>query len=103
MSAPCGEADATFVVGVNHETFDVNEHKVVSRPSCTTNCFVPMIKVLDDAFGVRRSLTTTRLHRLTRAWWTARTTTCAVPAPPPSTSCRRRPAPPGPPAWCSSR
>ena len=64
VSAPCGEADATFVVGVNHETFDVNEHKVVSNASCTTNCFVPMIKVLDDAFGVQKGLMNT-IHAYT--------------------------------------
>ena len=37
----------------------MNEHKVVSNASCTTNCFVPMIKVLDDAFGVQKGLMTT--------------------------------------------
>ena len=37
---------------VNHKTFDVKKHKVVSNASCTTNCFVPLVKVLDDAFGV---------------------------------------------------
>jgi len=40
------------VYGVNHETFDPAEHKVFSNASCTTNCFVPLVKVLDDAFGV---------------------------------------------------
>ena len=59
VSAPCAEADATFVVGVNEDTFDVASHKVVSNASCTTNCFVPMIKVLDDAFGVQKGLMTT--------------------------------------------
>ncbi len=59
VSAPCNEADATFVVGVNDDTFDPATHKVVSNASCTTNCFVPMIKVLDDAFGVEKGLMTT--------------------------------------------
>ncbi|WP_208027888.1 MULTISPECIES: type I glyceraldehyde-3-phosphate dehydrogenase [Rhabdothermincola] len=59
VSAPCTEADATFVVGVNDDTFDPANHKVVSNASCTTNCFVPMIKVLDDAFGVEKGLMTT--------------------------------------------
>jgi glyceraldehyde 3-phosphate dehydrogenase len=59
VSAPSSGADATFVVGVNDETFDPDAHKVVSNASCTTNCFVPMIKVLDDAFGVERGLMTT--------------------------------------------
>ncbi|MBU6330079.1 MAG: type I glyceraldehyde-3-phosphate dehydrogenase [Acidobacteria bacterium] len=59
ISAPATEADATFVVGVNDDTFDPAVHKVVSNASCTTNCFVPMIKVLDDAFGVEKGLMTT--------------------------------------------
>ena len=59
ISAPGKDADATFVVGVNDDTYDADAHKVVSNASCTTNCFVPMIKVLDDAFGVERGLMTT--------------------------------------------
>jgi glyceraldehyde 3-phosphate dehydrogenase len=59
VSAPSSGADATFVVGVNEDTFDPANHKVVSNASCTTNCFVPMIKVLDDNFGVERGLMTT--------------------------------------------
>ena len=59
ISAPGKDADATFVVGVNDDTFDADAHKVISNASCTTNCFVPMIKVLDDAFGVERGLMTT--------------------------------------------
>src|SRR5947208_5180014 len=59
ISAPATGADATFVVGVNDDTFDPAAHTVVSNASCTTNCFVPMIKVLDDAFGVERGLMTT--------------------------------------------
>jgi glyceraldehyde 3-phosphate dehydrogenase len=59
VSAPATNADATFVVGVNDDTFDPATHKVMSNASCTTNCFVPMIKVLDDAFGVEKGLMTT--------------------------------------------
>ncbi len=59
VSAPCSGADATFVVGVNDSDFDPAVHTVVSNASCTTNCFVPMVKVLDDAFGVQRGLMTT--------------------------------------------
>ena len=58
-SAPATNADATFVVGVNEDTFDAEAHKVVSNASCTTNCFVPLVKVLDDAVGVERGLMTT--------------------------------------------
>ena len=59
VSAPASGADATFVVGVNDDTFDPDAHKVVSNASCTTNCFVPLVKVLDDAFGVEQGLMTT--------------------------------------------
>jgi glyceraldehyde 3-phosphate dehydrogenase len=59
ISAPSGDADATFVVGVNDDDFDPEAHVVVSNASCTTNCFVPMVKVLDDAFGVVSGLMTT--------------------------------------------
>jgi glyceraldehyde 3-phosphate dehydrogenase len=59
ISAPGKDVDATFVVGVNDDTFDPSRHKIVSNASCTTNCFVPMVKVLDDAFGVERGLMTT--------------------------------------------
>src|SRR6478672_3514324 len=59
ISAPAAGVDATFVVGVNDQDFDPAKHLVVSNASCTTNCFVPMIKVLDDAFGVERGLMTT--------------------------------------------
>ncbi|MGH9300428.1 MAG: type I glyceraldehyde-3-phosphate dehydrogenase [Acidimicrobiales bacterium] len=59
ISAPATNVDATFVMGVNDDTFDPALHTVVSNASCTTNCFVPMVKVLDDAFGVRSGLMTT--------------------------------------------
>jgi len=59
VSAPSAGADATFVVGVNDDTFDPATHKVVSNASCTTNCFVPLVKVIDDAFGVEQGLMTT--------------------------------------------
>ena len=59
ISAPATDADATFVIGVNDDDFDPAKHSVVSNASCTTNCFVPMVKVLDDAFGVEQGLMTT--------------------------------------------
>jgi glyceraldehyde 3-phosphate dehydrogenase len=59
VSAPCTEADATFVYGVNHEDFRISKHKVISNASCTTNCFVPMVKVLDDSFGITQGMMTT--------------------------------------------
>ncbi|MGA0784812.1 MAG: type I glyceraldehyde-3-phosphate dehydrogenase [Ilumatobacteraceae bacterium] len=59
VSAPATGADATFVYGVNHTEFHAAKHKVVSNASCTTNCFVPLVKVLDDAFGVETGMMTT--------------------------------------------
>ena len=59
ISAPANDADATFVMGVNEQSYDPAAHRVVSNASCTTNCFVPMVKVLDDAFGVQTGLMTT--------------------------------------------
>jgi glyceraldehyde 3-phosphate dehydrogenase len=59
ISAPSGDADATFVIGVNDQDFDPGKHRVVSNASCTTNCFVPMVKVVDDAFEIVSGLMTT--------------------------------------------
>jgi glyceraldehyde 3-phosphate dehydrogenase len=64
ISAPATDVDATFVIGVNEDTYDAASHHVVSNASCTTNCFVPMVKVLDDAFGVTTGLMTT-IHAYT--------------------------------------
>ena len=64
VSAPCSEADATFVYGVNHKDFRISQHKVISNASCTTNCIVPLVKVLDDAFGVDQGMITT-IHAYT--------------------------------------
>jgi glyceraldehyde 3-phosphate dehydrogenase len=59
ISTASADADATFVMGVNQEDFDAAKDRVISNASCTTNCFVPMVKVLDDAFGVDAGLMTT--------------------------------------------
>jgi glyceraldehyde 3-phosphate dehydrogenase len=59
ISGPSGDADATFVIGVNDDEFDPATHLVVSNASCTTNCFVPMVKVVDDAFDIVSGLMTT--------------------------------------------
>ena len=45
VSAPCDNADATFVYGVNHKDFDKATHKVISNASCTTNCVAPNTKL----------------------------------------------------------
>ena len=64
VSAPATDVDATFVVGVNDSEFDPGKDFVVSNASCTTNCFVPMVKVLDDAFVVESGMMTT-VHAFT--------------------------------------
>jgi glyceraldehyde 3-phosphate dehydrogenase len=64
ISAPAADVDATFVIGVNDGEFDPAKDFVVSNASCTTNCFVPMVKVLDDAFGIESGMMTT-VHAMT--------------------------------------
>ena len=59
ISAPGKEVDATFVYGVNSDTYDPANHNVISAASCTTNCLAPMAKVLDDKFGIEKGLMTT--------------------------------------------
>jgi glyceraldehyde 3-phosphate dehydrogenase len=65
VSAPMKDpADGTFCMGVNHELYDNDTMHVVSNASCTTNCLAPMVKVLNDAFGVESGLMTT-IHSVT--------------------------------------
>jgi glyceraldehyde 3-phosphate dehydrogenase len=59
ISAPGKGVDATFVVGVNDKEYDPTRHHVVSNASCTTNCVAPMVKVLDDTFGIAQGYMTT--------------------------------------------
>jgi glyceraldehyde 3-phosphate dehydrogenase len=59
ISAPAKGADATFVYKVNHEDYDPAQHQVVSNASCTTNCIIPMVKVLQDNFGIESGFMTT--------------------------------------------
>jgi len=58
ISAPAKEDVPTFVIGVNDHLLTA-EHDIVSNASCTTNCAAPMVKVLDDAFGVEAGLLST--------------------------------------------
>jgi glyceraldehyde 3-phosphate dehydrogenase len=64
FSAPAADPDATFVMGVNENTYDPAKHHVLSNASCTTNCLAPLVKVLHDAFGVARGFMTT-IHSYT--------------------------------------
>jgi glyceraldehyde 3-phosphate dehydrogenase len=64
ISAPGKGADLTVVVGVNDGDYDPQVHDVISAASCTTNCVVPMAKVLQDSFGLQAGLMTT-IHAYT--------------------------------------
>src|ERR1700710_543752 len=63
VSAPCESADITVVYGVNHDKL-TRDHLIVSNASCTTNCLVPVAKVLNDAIGIERGMMTT-IHSYT--------------------------------------
>ena len=64
ISAPAKNEDATFVMGVNNNTYDPSKHHVVSNASCTTNCLAPIAKVLMDEFGIESGLMNT-IHSYT--------------------------------------
>ena len=64
ISAPAKQEDITVVYGVNHDKYDPAKHHVVSNASCTTNCLVPVVKVIRDAFGFERGFMTT-IHSYT--------------------------------------
>ncbi len=59
ISAPASNQDYTFVMGVNQDGYDPAGMQVVSNGSCTTNCLVPVVKVLHDSFGIERGMMTT--------------------------------------------
>jgi glyceraldehyde 3-phosphate dehydrogenase len=64
ISAPADGPDATFVLGVNDNTYEPAKHHVISNASCTTNCLAPVAKVLQDIFGIV-SGTMTTIHSYT--------------------------------------
>ncbi len=64
ISAPAKNEDITIVYGVNHTAFDPAKHFVISNASCTTNCLVPVVKVVRDNFGFVRGYMTT-IHSYT--------------------------------------
>ncbi len=101
ISAPAKDVDATFVVGVNEDSFDPARDFVVSNASCTTNCLAVLAKVLNDAFGMEQGFMTTvhaytgdqplvdAVHNDSRQVTGRRR----------SISCRQIRAPPGRPLW----
>jgi len=64
ITAPATGPDASFVMGVNHETYDPAKHIVISNASCTTNCLAPFAKVLHETFGISKGWMTT-IHSYT--------------------------------------
>ena len=64
ISAPAKGEDITIVMGVNSEKYDPAKHHIVSNASCTTNCLVPMVKVIRDVFGFRHGTMVT-IHSYT--------------------------------------
>ncbi|MGH1287437.1 glyceraldehyde-3-phosphate dehydrogenase [Bacillus toyonensis] len=59
LTAPGKNEDVTIVVGVNEDQLDITKHTVISNASCTTNCLAPVVKVLDEHFGIENGLMTT--------------------------------------------
>ncbi len=64
ISAPSPDPDIMIVMGVNHTKYRKNRHHIISTASCTTNCLAPVVKVLDDSFGIANGLMTT-IHAVT--------------------------------------
>ena len=59
VSAPMGDPDVSVVLGVNDDALDPETHKIISNASCTTNCVAPMVKLIDEAFGIEQGAFTT--------------------------------------------
>ena len=59
ISAPAKGEDLTIVLGVNDNMYDPAKHKIISNASCTTNCLAPLVKVLNDTFGIEKGTMTT--------------------------------------------
>jgi glyceraldehyde 3-phosphate dehydrogenase len=64
ISAPSPDADFDIVLGVNEHLYDKEKHHIISNASCTTNCLAPIVKVLNDNFGVEKGFMTT-VHAFT--------------------------------------
>ena len=64
ISAPAKNEDVTLVLGVNDNMYDPAKHNIISNASCTTNCLAPLVKVINDKFGVQKGSMTT-IHSYT--------------------------------------
>jgi glyceraldehyde 3-phosphate dehydrogenase len=66
ITAPAVNEDASIIPGVNQESYDAKKHHIVSLGSCTTNAFIPMLKVMHDTFGITNGFMTT-IHAYTNS------------------------------------
>src|SRR4030042_611046 len=64
ISAPAKEEDITIVLGVNEDKYDPAKNRIISNASCTTNCIAPVVKALNENFGLTRGLLST-IHAYT--------------------------------------
>src|SRR5213076_2176767 len=64
ISAPAKNEDVTIVLGVNQDKYDAAKHNIISNASCTTNCLAPVVKVINDTFGISSGIMTT-IHSYT--------------------------------------
>ena len=64
ITAPAKNEDVTVVLGVNDNAYDPEKHNIISNASCTTNCLAPVVKVLNDTFGIEKGSMTT-IHSYT--------------------------------------
>src|ERR1700723_2481663 len=64
ISAPATNEDLTIVLGVNEDKYDASKHNIISNASCTTNCLAPVVKILNDTFGIANGIMTT-IHSYT--------------------------------------
>ncbi len=64
ISAPAADPDLTVVMGVNEGEYDPEKDNIISNASCTTNCLVPVAKILLDNFGIKQGFMTT-IHAFT--------------------------------------
>ncbi len=64
ISAPAKNEDITIVMGVNEDKYDPSKHRIISNGSCTTNCITPLVKIINDEFGIEKSYMNT-VHSIT--------------------------------------
>ena len=64
ISAPAKNPDLTFCIGINDDEYDAAKHNIVSNASCTTNYLSPMVKVLNDKWGIEKGMMST-IHSYT--------------------------------------